>query len=122
LEQPNNQLRNFSYRPLDNRPLRYRLHITLDNQKEHYSNVITIRTGKIVKPQLIGNTITGNMLNISSPANYEYHILDGSGRMIKKGIVENGFSTISAGPVVSGMYIIRFSNTTEQWTEKFVKQ
>jgi hypothetical protein len=122
LEQPNSQLRNFSYRPLDNRPLRYRLHITLDNQKEHYSNVITIRTGKIVKPQLIENTISGNILNISSPENYEFQVIDASGRIIKKGNVEKGFSSVSAGPVISGMYIIRFSNGKEQWTEKFIKQ
>src|SRR6185369_5643262 len=30
LDQPNNVLRNYSYRPLDNRPLLYRMHVTFD--------------------------------------------------------------------------------------------
>src|SRR6188508_567987 len=50
LDQPNNSLRNYSYHPLDNRPLLYRMHVTLDNLKEHYSNVIAIRPGKARKP------------------------------------------------------------------------
>ncbi len=76
LDQPNNVLRNYSYHPLDNRPLLYRMHITFDNLKEVYSNVIAIRQGKAVKPQLVGNTISGNSVTVNSPANYHYQIID----------------------------------------------
>jgi hypothetical protein len=122
LDQPNNSLRSFSYRPLDTRPLLYRMHVTFDNLKEHYSNVIAIRQGKAVKPQLIGNTISGNTISVNSPGNYTYHIIDQSGRMLAKGNLEKGYSTIGAGSINTGIYIIRFTDGEQQWSEKFIKR
>ncbi len=122
LEIPNNNLRSYSYRPNDNKPLLYRLHLTLDNKKETYSNVIAIRPGKTAKPQLIGNTINGSSLKVNSPGIYNYQIMDYSGRIIINGIIEKGFSTIKAGDTKPGIYIIRFSNGEQQWSEKFIKR
>jgi hypothetical protein len=122
LDQPNNILRTYSYHPLDNRPLLYRIHVTLDNLKEYYSNVIAIRQGKSVKPQLVGNIIGGNNLTVSSPGNYHYQIIDQSGRLLLKGTIEKGNSSISSGNLITGIYIIRFNNGYEQWSEKFIKR
>ena len=122
LDQPNNTLRTYSYHPLDNRPLLYRMHVTFDNYKEHYSNVIAIRQGKSVKPQLVGNTISGNTLTVNSPGNYHYQIIDQSGRMLSKGLLEKGYSSISTGTLTTSIYIIRFSDGVEQWSEKFIKR
>jgi hypothetical protein len=110
LDQPNNILRTYSYRPLNNRPLLYRMHVTLDNAKEYYSNTIAIRQGKSAKPQLIGNTITGSNLSVSSPGSYYYQVLDQSGRMLSKGTIEKGYSSINPGRMNAGIYIIRFSD------------
>jgi hypothetical protein len=122
LDQPNNTLRNYSYHPLDNRPLLYRLHITLDNLKEYYSNVIAIHQSKALKPQLVGNTISGNSVTINSPANYHYQIIDQSGRMLSKGTVEKGYSSLGLGSINTGIYIIRFADGEQQWSEKFIKR
>jgi len=122
LDHPNNSLRTYSYRPLDNRPLLYRMHVTFDNLKEYYSNVIAIRQGKSGKPQLVGNTITGNSLVVNSPNNYQYQIMDHQGRMLSKGIVEKGYTTINASIVTTGIYIIRFTDGEQQWSEKFIKK
>lgn len=122
LDQPNNSLRTYSYRPLDNRPLLYRMHVTLDNLKEYYSNVIAIRQDKAVKPQLIGNTISGNTLTVNSPDNYQYQIIDQSGRMLTKGKIDKGYSSIGTGSINTGIYIIRFTDGEQQWSEKFIKR
>jgi len=122
LDQPNNTLRNYSYHPLDNRPLLYRLHITLDNLKEYYSNVIAIHQSKALKPQLVGNTISGNSITVNSPANYRYQIIDQSGRMLSKGAVEKGYSSLGLGSINTGVYIIRFTDGEQQWSEKFIKR
>src|SRR6185436_11507677 len=92
LDQPNAALRTYSYRPLDNRPLLYRMHVTFDNSKEYYSNVIAIRQGRSAKPQLVGNTISGNNLVVNSPADYQYQVFDQNGRIVVKGNVEKGYS------------------------------
>jgi hypothetical protein len=122
LDQPNNILRTYSYRPLDNRPLLYRMHVIFDNAKEYYSNTIAIRQGRSTKPQLIGNTITGTSLTVSSPGNFYYQVLDQSGRMLSKGSIEKGYSSINPGNMNTGIYIIRFSDGYEQWSEKFIKR
>src|SRR5436190_9893327 len=122
LDQPNNALRSYSYHPLDNRPLLYRLHITLNNLKEYYSNVIAIRQDKALKPQLVGNTISGNSLTINSPGNYHYQIVDQSGRILSKGAVVKGYSSLGLGSVSKGIYIIRFTDGEQQWSEKFIKR
>jgi len=122
LDQPNNALRNYSYHPLDTRPLLYRMHVTFDNLKEYYSNVIAIRQGKAVKPQLVGNTIPGNNVTVNSPANYYYQIIDQSGRMLSKGTVEKGYSSVALGSIHTGIYIIRFTDGEQQWSEKFIKK
>ena len=122
LDQPNNALRSYSYHPLDNRPLLYRLHITLDNLKEYYSNVIAIHQSKALKPQLVGNMIPGNSVTVNSPANYYYQIIDQSGRMLSKGTVEKGYSSLSLGSINNGIYIIRFTDGEQQWSEKFIKR
>ncbi|HEY5774423.1 MAG TPA: zinc-dependent metalloprotease [Chitinophagaceae bacterium] len=122
LDQPNNPLRNYSYHPLDNRPLLYRMHITLDNLKEYYSNVIAIRPGKAARPQLVGNTISGNNVTVNSPASYHYQIIDQSGRMLSKGRVEKGYSSVDLGSIHTGIHIIRFTDGEQQWSEKFIKR
>jgi hypothetical protein len=122
LDQPGNTLRTYSYHPLDNRPLLYRMHVTLDNLKEHYSNVIAIRQGKSSKPQLVGNTITGNTFVINSPGNYQYQVIDQKGRMLSKGKIEKGYTSLNAGMITTGIYIIRFTDGANQWSEKFIKR
>src|SRR5688572_1321069 len=122
LDQTNNALRSYSYHPLNNLPLLYRLHVTFDNDKEYYSNTIAIRPGRPAKPQLIGNTITGNSLTVSSPATYHYQVLDQSGRILSKGTIEKGNSSIHPGIINTGIYVIRFNDGYEQWSEKFIKR
>src|SRR6187401_2154016 len=122
LDQTNNVLRTYSYRPLDTRPLLYRLHLTFDNLKEYYSNVIAIRQGKARKPQLVGNTIAGNNGTVNSPANYQYQVIDQSGRILSKGSVEKGYSSLGLGSIITGIYIIRFTDGEQQWSEKFIKR
>ena len=121
LNQPGNMIRSYSYKPTDGIPLRYRVHVTFNNNKEYYSNVITLRQGTVLKPQLIGNTISGNYISVNSPATYNYHVMDMSGKILNKGIVSKGFSSIETSNTSSGIYLIRFANGFEQWTEKFIK-
>ena len=122
LDQPNNALRYYSYHPFDNRPLLYRIHVTFDDLKEYYSNVIAIRQGKTLKPQLVGNIIPGSSVTVNSPANYHYQVIDQSGRMLLKGAVEKGYSSLGLGSINAGIYIIRFTDGEQQWSEKFIKR
>lgn len=122
LDEPASTLRSYGYRPTESRTIQYRLHVTFDNHREYYSNVITIKSGNISRPQLIGNLVTGSSAGVNSPGTYDYRVIDQSGRIVSKGIISKGFSSISTGIMVQGVYVVTFTNGNEQWTEKFVKQ
>jgi hypothetical protein len=51
-----------------------------------------------------------------------YAIFDMNGKMLQKGKLSNGMNTISAGSIINGMYLIRFSDGNDEWAEKLVKQ
>jgi hypothetical protein len=42
--------------------------------------------------------------------------------MMSRGTVSKGFSSISTGNIAQGIYIIRFSDQDEFWSEKFIKR
>jgi hypothetical protein len=66
--------------------------------------------------------IPGNSVTINSPENYHYQIIDQSGRMLSKGTIEKGYSSIGLGSINTGIYIIRFTDGEQQWSEKFIKK
>jgi hypothetical protein len=79
-------------------------------------------TSSLAKPQLQSNIIRGNTFAVVSMEKFNYTISDYSGRIMGRGFITAGTSTISASSLANGAYIIRFSNGNEQFVEKFVKQ
>ena len=123
LAQTENGNRSFSYKPTVISSAQYRLNVTFDDGKQYYSNTVTLRQkGTIVKPEVVGNLITGNSVTVSSPGNYDYAIYNYNGNMINAGKLVTGVNNITATGIISGLYIIRFFNKEGQWMEKLVRQ
>ncbi len=115
--------RSFIYRPNTITTAQYRLQVTLDNGQQHYSNVVTLKqTGATPRPQLTGNLIRSSHILVNSPGTFSYQLFDMNGRMVNKGQLINGMNSISTAGLVNGMYMIRFANQNEQWTDKLIKQ
>jgi hypothetical protein len=121
---PANADRSFIYRPSVSSTAQYRLHVTFDNGEHYYSNVVTIRkVGSDPRPKLVGTVINTNTIGVTSQGVYNYFIYDLNGKTISKGQLQSGYNSITAsGMSAAGMYLIRYSNETEQWVEKFVRQ
>lgn len=117
-----NSARSFQYTPANSAAFQYRLNVTFDNGKQHYSNVIALKGGKTSRPEMYTNIIRSNTIMVTSPAAYNYSIADLSGRTIARGTVKQGASTINLHNITNGTYIIQFANGTEQYVDKFVKQ
>jgi hypothetical protein len=49
-------------------------------------------------------------------------VIDQSGRLLAKGKLEKGYSSIGTGNINTGIYIIRFTDGEQQWSEKFIKR
>jgi hypothetical protein len=115
--------RSYAYSPNISGTVQYRLNVTFDNGHQYYSNIITLRkTGAAPGPKLISNLINSNPIEVSSPGVYNYSIYDLNGKTLVQGKLVNGSNIINSGSITSGMYIVRFTNGTEQWMEKLIKQ
>ncbi len=115
--------RSYAYRPNISGTVQYRLNVTFDNGRQYYSNIVTIRkTGVAPGPKLISNLVNSSTIEVSSPGVYSYAIYDLSGKTLVQGKLVNGSNIINTGSIASGMYIVRFSNGTEQWIEKLLRQ
>lgn len=115
--------RNYSYMPHNIGAIQYRLNVTFDNGRQYYSNVITLRkTGTFSGPKLITNIINKSEIEVFSPGIYNYYIYDLNGKIMAQGKLANGNNSLYSGSITSGMYMIRFTNGTEQWMEKLVRQ
>jgi len=113
--------RSFGYKPLSAGKILYRLRVKFDNGKQYVSNIITLRNSTGPKPQLQGNFIYGNNIVISSPGNFNYTIMDITGKIAGEGKLTNGINNLSVSFVTGGMYMIRYTNGSDQWTDKFVR-
>ena len=110
--------RSYAYRPNISGTVQYRLNVTFENGRQYYSNIITLRkTGVFTGPKLISNLINSSTIEVSSPGVYSYSIYDLNGKTLVQGKLANGSNIINTGSITSGMYIVRFSNGTEQWME-----
>ncbi|WP_121354488.1 zinc-dependent metalloprotease [Flavisolibacter nicotianae] len=100
----------------------YRMNVTFDDGRQYYSNIAALRSNTAeARPSLLGNVVSGN-LSVNSPAGYSYLVTDLNGRTIAKGQLSAGLNSISTGFLTSGLYLLRFANNQQQYTEKFMKQ
>lgn len=112
--------RNYRYLPTGSAGLNYRLFVKFDNGRQNYSNVVTLRSYAGNKPAVISNPVQ-NSLNVKSPVAFNYIIFDYSGRAIIRGKIAQGFQPVDISTLSGGMYLIRFENGAEVYSEKFMK-
>ncbi|MBK8952341.1 MAG: T9SS type A sorting domain-containing protein [Chitinophagaceae bacterium] len=114
--------RSYQYKPYISTTAMYRLNVTFDNGKQYYSNIVSLRnTSTNDIPKLITNVIGNENIRVTSPGSFEYIIADMSGKPVRKGQLTAGINTINGGGLSGGMYIIRYANAGEQWTDKFIR-
>jgi hypothetical protein len=111
----------YNYRPASSVPVIYRLKVQFEDGKEYYSNMITLRNlGNHYKPQIIGNVISNGEMRINSPGNYQYAVYNMSGKKLATGKLNNGTNHVQHHQLTSGVYVIKYVNSQEEWSEKFI--
>lgn len=115
--------RSYTYKPFTLNTTQYRLNVIFDNGRRYYSNVITINKNKNqLRPILMTTMTTSKSVQVNSPGNYSYAIIDLNGSIIAMGQLNSGINVIHADRMNKGMYVIRFNDNNRQWTDKFVRQ
>ncbi|MBM3417053.1 MAG: T9SS type A sorting domain-containing protein [Bacteroidetes bacterium] len=119
---PANADRSYLYSPNSGNAVQYRLKVTFDNGHTYYSNIVTLcNTGNDIRPKLLSNLVN-NTITVTSPGNFSYAVYDMNGKLAANGQLVNGMNIISATVIPGGMYIIKFTDDNNQWTDKFVRQ
>jgi metallopeptidase family M12-like protein len=116
-----NDLRSYTYLPLQSGSINYRLHVTFDNGQEFYSNTIALRNTPSWRLLPNGNATAGS-LTVYTHSISAYEVIDYSGRLVLKGKLSQGNNTLSTALLTRGMYIIRVYGSGDIETEKFMKQ
>jgi hypothetical protein len=120
--QPATTDRTFMYAPNISSAVQYRLKVLFDNGREYYSNIVTLRNiNNDLRPKLVSNLVSGSLL-VTSPGTFTYSIFDFNGKLTQKGNLSKGMNNIDAPQLIPGMYLIRFNDASNQWTDKFVRQ
>ena len=115
--------RAYNYSSSTSGVLFYRVNVTFDNGRQYYSNIIALRSNGVEgRPKLFSTLIASNALMVSSPESYSYIINDYNGRIVAKGQITDGSSTINTNYLSAGTYMIRFVKGNDQYVEKFMKQ
>jgi hypothetical protein len=106
--------------PTDGNVTYYRLKVTFDNNSQYLSNIVALPV-VVNRPSLTSNLVH-NSVQVTCSGNFNYMIVDYSGRAVAKGKLSPGATTIQTTNLVNGMYIIQFSNGQQQYAEKLMKQ
>ena len=115
--------RDYAYSPDNAGVIFYRLNVTFDNDRKYLSNIIALRSNGVEgRPKLFSTLITGNALMVNSPDAYNYVVNDFNGRIVAKGQITDGSSTINTNYLSAGTYMIRFVKGSDQYVENFMKQ
>jgi hypothetical protein len=123
LTEPAIDSRSYIYRPPLTGNNQYRLKVLFDDGRRYYSNIVTLRKNEAgIRPKLLSNSISSNIVSVNSPANYDYIIVDLNGKTICRGQLINGINNITVNNMITGMYILRFAGNNQQWTDKLLRQ
>jgi hypothetical protein len=114
--------RDYQYKPLSQGVLRYRMKVSFDDGKTHYSNLVALRNeSNQDQPRLLGTLLTGDVIAVNSPGLFDYVVYDINGKMLLRGQLRSGLNNLPATNLGSGMYMIRFTQGGNQWTEKLIR-
>ena len=122
LVQPTNTERSYAYQS-NTRAALYRVYVEFENGSHYYSNIVAIRQpNNSYRPKLVNSLVSNGSITVSSPAVFDFSLVDLNGKVVNKGKLSDGMNSINANSMITGIYFIHFTDGERQWTEKLVKQ
>jgi hypothetical protein len=111
----------FSYQPLLNENIFYRLKVISVTGQESYSNIIPLKNAAGKKGLIhITSTVTSE-ITITAHQNYQYQLADMGGRIIKTGKNEAGVSNVNIKNSPNGIYILQIICNSQKTTQRILK-
>lgn len=115
--------RSFSWQPIDNGVIYYRIKIIMAaDQRAYYSNTLQLgqpasHTGIDVASHIIYDDIR---LNVAK--NFSYQLFDETGRLLQQGVLNKGNNRIPTFKVNTGLLFLVLRHKNEIFNERFIKR
>ena len=110
----------YSYSPSTKDNIYYRLKTVSVTDQTIYSNVISLKLNSVEKAFQV-STMVYNEVTINALENYDYKLVDMSGRIIQGGKGKAGINTININNSPNGIYLIQMLSNNQRLTERIVK-
>jgi len=113
----------FGYLPTEKKTIFYRLLVTTASQLKYYSNVVALReVTNSTKIDVVTNIINKNEIALNSKGNFNWRVVDMSGRALANGRTTIGYNVLPTGSLNSGMYLLQIIDGSDITTQKIVRQ
>ncbi len=122
LQAINKTATNFTYEPLNNNNIYYRVKTITASDKVAYSNTILLRGKESKEMQFTVSTFTLNDISIQAEAAYQYLLSDANGNSILKGNGSTGFNKINISNKPSGTYVLQLLSKNKPASFRIIKQ
>ncbi len=117
----NKAAHNFTYSPLSNENIYYRLKVISISGQVVYSNVISLKTNNGGEKAFKVSTIVHDELTVDATQNFDYKLADMSGRIIQVGKGKSGTNAINLNTSPNGIYLIQILSNNQRQTERIVR-
>lgn len=114
--------RDFSWKPVDNSMIFYRVKVIIVKAEEaFYSNIITLQglNDKFVK---LAATLIDHTILINTGKEYSYQLLDETGRLLQRGKLNGGANMIDVSMLRPGILILQMRNIDGSFTARLIKR
>lgn len=97
---------------------------TFDNGQTHYSKLVKLQgIQQDNAPRVLSNPVTNGILCIIGKEEYQFVIIDASGRQLTTGYIKTGINNISVQQLLRGFYFVQFrSKNNLLHTQKIIIQ
>jgi hypothetical protein len=115
--------RHYSWRPSQAKDISYHIRIFwVAEEKNSYSNTITLKADPGDKMVTILDNPVRDQLSISSLGDFNFQLIDAQGHVLLIGIIHTGNNQISVQQAPKGLLLLHWDSSTNQGTEKLIKQ
>lgn len=108
----------YSYQPLTNGLVYYRIKTVLPDETVEYSNTISLGNAAV----LLESTLVRNSIRINASGDFGFQLFDETGRLFQNGKLSRGMNTIQLSQVKQGLLFLQVFNKTEHLNFKLIKQ
>ncbi len=96
----------------------YRLRMMLPDSSSFYSNAVVLAE----EPVSVNSTLVRDQFTVNSPGEFNYQLLDETGRLLKAGRIVAGANPISITAGKKGFLVLKVFGKSEQYVFRLIKQ